>query len=412
MCIYRPKVVEKKVPSRHCHQEHGAEIIYLDEDDYLKEETDPEYFKVVLGYNGIHHYVPIVPKYIVEYLEACDHLHYYTRGARDSLKIIMSHLPKDSNFYKLAKCAHEASVCTTTVLSGINILTGATGTTGAATAADIFGFPSSGQPASKRKRIAAPVGPQLVAEESGAGASSSTGNVPETQEEQVQQTFQIPEDDPSPEITIKKHGELKHGADQCFCGKSGLVTAKDKDDHYKAAHFQKGSGLNPKTKKKKDLWACSTCKQVCKDNRAVWKHYRTQHLGWFIHYCPVDGCNTGNDQKDTIVSHILKDHKNEEEWVVKAYAQKWLICPTCHKFFHSVKGKNAHVPTCGEPKIRINCPYEHCYKTYRSEEALDSHIDTCHKGKAHKCLCPHCGQQLSSKQNLDRHIAKDHCPKE
>ena len=128
----------------------------------------------------------------------------------------------------------------------------------------------------------------------------------------------------------------------------------------------------------------------------------------FIHYCPVDGCDVGNDQKDAIVSHILRDHKSETEWVAKCYAQKWLLCPKCLKFFMSVKGKHAHVPLCGKPKIRLNCPYEHCFKTYTSEESLDSHIKTTHEGKAHKCLCPHCGLQLSSKQNLDNHIAKEH----
>ena len=156
------------------------------------------------------------------------------------------------------------------------------------------------------------------------------------------------------------------------------------------------------------MWACSTCNKVCKDNRAVWKHFRTQHLNLFIHYCPIPGCNIGNDQKNSIVSHILRDHKNEEEWVEKCYQQKWLICPKCLKFFMSVKGKHSHISTCGKPKMKINCPYEHCFKTYTTEEALDQHIQTTHKGKAHRCLCPHCGVPFSSKQALDNHIAKKH----
>ena len=40
ICIYKPKVVDKKVPSRYCHHEHGAEIIYLLDED-IGMEDDP-----------------------------------------------------------------------------------------------------------------------------------------------------------------------------------------------------------------------------------------------------------------------------------------------------------------------------------------------------------------------------------
>ena len=58
------------------------------------------------------------------------------------------------------------------------------------------------------------------------------------------------EQDDSPDITVKLHDELKHGSEQCFCGKGDLKTQEDKDNHYKKAHFQKGRGINPKTGKK------------------------------------------------------------------------------------------------------------------------------------------------------------------
>ena len=386
-------------------------MIYLNEED-LGQEEDPTYFKVKLAYNGIHHYIPIVPSNIVDYFEAVGQVKDYTRGARDSLKLLMGYLPKTSNYYKLVECAYAASISTTTVLSGINPLTGATGTAGAATPAEIFGYPVPEKPSSssKRRKLAAPAAPQLpqlLGPEPGTAEQTPSG----TQEQeggQEELVFQLQEADDSPDITVKKHEELKHGSDQCFCGQGDLKTKKDKDKHFKTAHHQKGRGINPKTGKKNDLWACSSCKKVCRDNRAVWKHFRTQHINMFIHYCPIDGCDVGNDQKDAIVSHILRDHRSETEWVAKCYAQKWLLCPKCLKFFMSVKGKHAHVPLCGKPKIRLNCPYEHCFKTYTSEESLDSHIKTTHEGKAHKCLCPHCGLQLSSKQNLDNHIAKEH----
>ena len=59
----------------------------------------------------------------------------------------------------------------------------------------------------------------------------------------------------------------------------------------------------------------------------------------FIHYCPVDGCNEGNDQKDSIVSHILRNHQQDVELVENCYMQKWLKCIHCDKFFLSVKGE-------------------------------------------------------------------------
>ena len=375
-----------------------------------KEETDPSYFKVKLAYNGVHHYCPIVQCNIVPFLDAWGHTLHFTKGARDALKIVQSHLPKESNFYKLVNCAHSASVCTTTVFSGFNILTGATGTAGAASAADVFGFPSSQVPSSsKRRKVATPAAPQTLSVEPG---SSQTGSTTEQQipDQPVEQdpTYQLPESDDSPDITISHQGDLKHNDDQCFCGKGGLNSTEDHNAHYKKAHQHKGRGINVKTKKKNDLWACHACQKVCVDKRATWKHFRTQHLNFYIHYCPVPNCNIGNDQKDSIVSHIIKDHRTEEEWVDKAYQQKWLMCPKCNKFFLSVKGKNAHVPLCGKPKIKLSCPYEHCHKTYTTEDALNSHISTAHEGKSHRCLCPYCGHAFSSKQALDHHIMKEH----
>ena len=145
------------------------------------------------------------------------------------------------------------------------------GTTGAATAAEVFGFPSP-EPSSsgaKRKRFTAPVAPksQSLVEESTASTSSAIGqNVP-GEEEEPELTFQMGDKDDSPDITVKLHEELKHGSEQCFCGKSDIKTQEDKDKHYKMAHFQKGRGINPKTGKKNHLWACSTCNKVCKNNR-------------------------------------------------------------------------------------------------------------------------------------------------
>ena len=80
--------------------------------------------------------------------------------------------------------------------------------------------------------------------------------------------------------------------------------------------------------------------EECGDNRACWKYYRTKHLGLFIHYCPVAGFGKGNDQKDTIISHIRKDHPEETELIELCSQQSFL--KSCNKIFRSVKGKNFH----------------------------------------------------------------------
>ena len=388
----------------------------MDDEDVGKDEEDPNYFPIKLAYNKVHHYLPIVPENIFIYLEAYNNATYYTRQAREALKSFRNTLPIESNYYKLVDCAYTAAINTTTVLSGCNIISGTTGTAGATSAAEVFNFPSveSGSSKKKRKTAVAPAAP-LPTLSSAPGSSTQCQVQPAEQEEPLEQEeehediqFRLPDKDDSPAITIPHKGELKHGPHQCFCGKGDLQTEADMQKHLEDKHVSKGKGTNPKTKKRNDLWACSVCNKVCNDKRAVWKHYRTMHCNVFIHYCPVPGCSTGNDQKDSIVAHIIKEHKNEEEWVDKAYRQQWLTCPTCLKFFMSVKGRNAHVPQCGKPKMRINCPYEFCHKTYKAEERLDQHIDTAHKGQAHKCLCPYCGNPFGSKQSLDNHIKNEH----
>ena len=127
-------------------------------------------------------------------------------------------------------------------------------------------------------------------------------------------------------------------------------------------HIQKGSAKNPKTGKPFDSWDCSQCGEKCSDNRACWKHFRTQHLGLYIHYCPVPGCGKGNDQKDTIVSHIKKEHKDQKELIALCNQQAFLKCKNCGKVFSSVKGKNQHEDTCGLPKTKKNCTFENVSK--------------------------------------------------
>ena len=59
MAIFEPKIVPKKVGTRQGAAEHGAEVYPLHEDDF-NHNFEVDYFKIKLGYNGIHHYFPII----------------------------------------------------------------------------------------------------------------------------------------------------------------------------------------------------------------------------------------------------------------------------------------------------------------------------------------------------------------
>ena len=227
-----------------------AEIIYLEDDDVGKEE-DPDYFRIKLAYNGVHHYIPIVPSYVMSYLEACGHVRYYTKGARDALKLLMSHLPKNSNYYKLVSCAYEASVCTTTVLSGCNNLTGTIGTAGAISAAEAFSFPMVQPPSSgaKRKRTAPPsTAPEQALSQEATGTATQEE---QGEEEETPLIFQLGEKDDSPEITIKRHENLNMALSSVFVAKQTLKLRMTRTNISKRPTSKKAEESTPKLGKKR-----------------------------------------------------------------------------------------------------------------------------------------------------------------
>ena len=382
-------------------------MYFLHEDDVSSLE-DQSYFKIKLAYNGTNHYIPIVPRASQDFLDYDHEARYYIKQSRDALYKLSTALPPDSRYKSLVDIAYKASQSTCDILLGNNPLTGATRAVGPAEPA-LFKFPgyNEGSAAPKRKRPTATVtsifeGPQQSDVPGTSTQSDFPSGLPETQKED--QPALLP--DHSPKVTVT-HSQLKKAEKQCFCGEM-CASLEELAAHKSLQHIAKGVGTNPKTSKPRDLWRCSTCNMACVDNRACWKHYRTAHLKVFIHMCPVEGCTEGNDQKDTIVSHIIKDHSDQQEWVDKAYQQQWLRCRKCTKFFLSVKGKNTHETTCGEVVIKKVCVFEGCSKTYKAQSSMDHHVDTAHKGKGHKALCPICGAQFSAKQALDNHIASEH----
>ena len=205
-------------------------------------------------------------------------------------------MPEGSNLGSVVKIAYQGSLTTAQVLSRCNPVLGTTGTT-VATGLALFDFPTC---------VSQPSGP-------GRKRKKPTAGDPEEEEDEPL-TFQA-EDEEGPAVTITHDRQLKKNANQCFCGKGGFTTMDDLEQHKLDTHIGKGQGTNKKTGKPKDQWNCSQCEEECGDNRACWKHFRTRHLGLFIHYCPVAGCGKGNDQKDTIIFHIRKEHPQEKELI-------------------------------------------------------------------------------------------------
>ena len=397
--IFKPEVVQKRVKTRSGEYEDGAELYLLTQEDY-EHNFDRDFFPIKLGYNGIHHYFPVIPKGIMQFLDAFNSVKFHSESLKKVLKALNNQSPKDTNFQKAVQLSLDTILTTTTVIGGLNPLTGAAGTTTAAGGTQVplpvrSSSSKSSAPPSKRKRV----------------DDEIDADIQEEEEEDDDLVFQPGEEDDSPQITIKHTQQLKKSETQCFCGKSGFRSSLDVDRHRMQVHTGHGKGINPKTKKPNDFWKCNDCNEVCKDPRACWKHFRTNHLKIFIHNCPVEGCSYGNDQKDSIVSHIIRDHKDpkDRDWVDKCYQQNWLRCKHCVvKFFTSIKGKKNHERKCGQPSIKLTCIFENCHKTYKSQETMDNHVETAHHGKGHKTLCPQCGEQFASKQSLDRHLEAKH----
>ena len=410
MAIFKPEVVSKRITTRSGEFEDGAEVYLLSDHD-SDHNNDKDYFKIKLGYNGIHHYFPIIPKGVMQFMDSFNSVQFYSANLKQVMKALADQSPRETNFQNIVRIGYDCLNATTSVFSGLNPLTGATGTTRTTTPAD-FGFPvaPSSQPSSSSGKSSTSGRKRMRTE---ASEKDQPEYQPEEQEqaeeEEDELVFQSGTDnDDSPQITIKHNVQLKKLSTQCFCGKAGFKTPREVEKHRLAVHTGHGRGVNPKTKKPRDYWKCSQCNEEASDPRACWKHFRTTHLKNFIHYCPVPGCDYGNDQKDSIVSHIIRNHKNEDEWIQKAHQQNWLRCKSCLKFFTSIKGKNKHEMTCGTPKIKLNCIFENCHKTYTTQEAMDQHVEVAHHGKGHKTLCPQCGQQFSSQQSLNRHMENKH----
>ena len=390
MVIYRPKVVQKPKSTCSGDKEHGAEVICLHEEDY-EHDNDPDYFK---NQTGLQQCTPLHASGAQSYFSFPWWLQHsaipYSKIQAEPQKVgwAFAWRIQFRISYKncLSRVTHNSTgfvwvqPCTWHNRDNRSNRTG--------TFWLFYLCISVFWSCRKRKR--------------------PTAGDPEEEEDEGL-TFQAEEEEEAgPAVTITHDRQLKKDANQCFCGKGDFTSLDDLEKHKVDAHIGKGQGTNRKTGKPKRPVELQWMSEECGDNRACWKHFRTKHLGLFIHYCPVAGCGKGNDQKDTIISHIRKEHPQEKELINLCAQQSFLKCKSCNKVFRSVKGKNIHEQSCGLPVVKKSCPFENCFKTYKSQERMDNHIQTVHEGKGHKCLCPVCGYPLSSQQALTNHLQAKH----
>ena len=120
-----------------------------------------------------------------------------------------------------------------------------------------------------------------------------------------------------------------------------------------------------------NYWACSGewvwddrteshCPQVCTDKFNLWKHFRTQHQDWYLHYCPVDSCNWGTNERTALPQHIQNIHKWKP---VADVASQQIKCPKCNKLFSEKNKMRAHLLICGNQDKPFQC--SECDEAFR-----------------------------------------------
>ena len=91
----------------------------------------------------------------MQFLDSFNSVSFYSFNLKKVLKALADQSPKDTNFQNIVRIGYDCLTATTSVFSGLNPLTGATGTTRTTTPAD-FRFPvASSQPSSSLRKSSA-----------------------------------------------------------------------------------------------------------------------------------------------------------------------------------------------------------------------------------------------------------------
>ena len=151
-------------------------------------------------------------------------------------------------------------------------------------------------------------------------------------------------------------------------------------------------------------WFCSKGENCKKGNfkygssKALKRHFRTEHLGEKLHWCPM--CNTGSNEKKTILSHMNTAHSAIKKF--KCYKTEG-----CERVFPSSIHLKKHQKYCGEVKSHV-CQY--CQKKFMREENMLHHLKVIHTLEFKRICCNECGGKYQSKTSFENHL-KWYCQK-
>ena len=269
------------------HYEFYQEFLFPEDEDRSQKE-----FKICLVYNGVNYYTPFYAKELAEVILDGDPVMAQIQRSYQDVKNIVNRLPKNMwiNGALQQICIHMWA--SALIASTVQFQCGV----GDTSPVSQLPFPVDtgvvDEPIVRKRKATAAKG------------SATTGPTPSTSQQPTTgpsaPTFTSPIGSDRTDIELMEH--------QCHCGEAYADDTALKR-HIKVVH-------------RNNFWACSgewiwddgsesKCPQVCHDKYSLWKHFSTQHQDRYLHYCLVDTCNWGTDEKTALPQHIQNIHKRK-----------------------------------------------------------------------------------------------------
>ena len=356
------------------------------------EERSPNEFKIWLVYNGVNYYTPFYSKELAEVILDGDPVMAQIQRSYQDVKNVANRLPQNTQINGAMQqiCMHMRA--SALIASSVRFQSGV----GDTSPVSQLPFPvDTGvveEPIVRKRKATAAQG--------SASKKATTGPTPSTSQQQTTgataPSFTSPIGSDRTDIELMEH--------QCHCG----MAFDDKialKRHIKVVH-------------RNNYWACSgewvwddgtesRCPQVCRDKFNLWKHFRTQHQNRYLHYCPVDSCNWGTDERTALPQHIQNIHKRKP---VADVASQQIKCPKCNKPFSQKNKMRTHLLICGNQDKPFPC--SECDEAFRDRDRLRIHTNQKHPQKVgdrsayYKChFCPKEYTSISSRR---RHMKGVH----
>ena len=345
------------------------------------EQRSPKEFKIRLVYNGVNYYAPFYSKELAEVILEGDPVMAQIQRSYQDVKNVVNRLPQNTRINGALQqiCMHMRT--SALIASTVRFQSGV----GDTSAVSQLPFPvDTGvveEPIVRKRKATAAQGSasqQPTASTSQQGTSGPTAP-----------SLTSPIRSDRTDIKLMEH--------QCHCGEAYADDIALKR-YIKVVH-------------RNNYWACSgewvwddgtesCCPQVCRDKYSLWKHFRTQHQDRYLHYCPVETCKWGTDEKTAVPQHLQNIHKQKP---VAAVASHQIKRPKCKKPFSQKNKMRTHLLICGTQDKTFPC--SECDAAFRDRDRLHNHKKQKHPKKAgdhsayYKCnFCPKEYTSISSRQ--------------